>query len=236
MSREDRNREAPWSSFAGQNDYLYTKGDQYTTDEGHEYIGEYHIRNNGYAYTGATIKSQPKSESKRLLPFYDDVDPFTYDKLNKFESPQKDHIDPIQYEYRIDPADNAYSNGFDVRYFVQRRGPGSYAIEIDLTQFERIGSQYGIDPDVYESATIIWQLVGTARLIEETNKARVNRASVTIPGLPLVIRNYTQFAKLTPQTITSNEDVYNARKKFSNNATPIKKTYDRKTGRIIKPG
>ncbi len=215
--------------------YKYTKGQEYTTIDGREYIGEYHFRRDGKAYTGPIPTTDTKTI--QLLPYYSSNNNYIYDKLFDFDYPIKDHTQPIPYEYAVREEDGVYAQGFDTRHFVQKIGLGTYAIEIDSRQRDRYGSRLGIDSAIYRVVDVQWQLTGTLQAIEAINKERVNIASQIIPDLPFTIRNYTQYAITTNQTQFNSLDSLLAkdRKVLNGAKASIRQTYDRETGRIIPP-
>mgnify|MGYP003655639707 CR=1 FL=1 len=216
--------------------YKYTKGEEFTTVLGREYIGEYHLRKDGKFYTGPTQPIDGRDDSVQLLSYYRDHNNFDYDRLQEFVTPVKDQSDPIPYEWQVRTADGLYELGYDTRYFVQKRGLGTYAIEIDLTQRDSFGSPDGIDSRIYDVVDIRWQLTGTLSALEAANKDSVNIASRTIPDLPFIIRNYTQYAKATEQALFSSLDSQLRKKdqKMIGNKVKIKQTFDPETGKIIK--
>jgi hypothetical protein len=215
--------------------YQYTKGGEFTTTDGFEYIGEYHFRRDGKAYGGPVPTTG--DNVIQLLPFYAFDNNFVYDKIRGFDYPIKDHSDPIPYEYVVREESGVYNQGYDTRYFVQKTGTGTYAIEIDAQQRDKYGTRLGIDSGIYKLVDLQWQLVGTLEAIEKINKERVNIASQMIPDIGFAIRNYTQYARPTSQTQFSSLDSQLARdRKFINGSKPsFRQTYDRTTGRIIPP-
>ena len=230
------NRPTPGQIIRSEQSYKYTKGGEFTTRMGEEYIGEYHRRNDGKIYTGPTKPQGHIDKSVQLLPYYDDMDNFVYDRLHKFVTPLKDHVDPIPYTYLVRPSDGMYELGFDTRFFVQRRGSGNFAIEIDSIQRDKFGSDFGIDSNIYDYVDVLWQLTGTIEFIEKTNKERINIASQTIPDLASLISNYTQFAIPTTQTEFGNpESLLTNNKLTSGNKPVLKKTFDLQSGKIIPP-
>jgi len=216
--------------------HKYTKGGEFTTTNGEEYIGEYHLRFDGKTYTGPVEGSQDIDKSLQLLPFYKNTNNFTYDKLNKFVTPIKDHTPPTPYTYKVRPAEGVYELGFDTRFFVQRRGPGNFAIEIDADQRNRFGSDFGIDDNIYDVADVMWQLTGTIEFIETTNKDRIRQASFIVPDITSIITNYTQFAVPTEQTEFGNPEALMTKSMLTSGKKATRKiTFDRKTGKIISP-
>jgi hypothetical protein len=230
QQRNSKLRTSKYSAMFGTGEYFYTKGKEFTTIDGEEYIGEYHIQKNGTVLTGAVEKF---GSGKVLLPYYSNHDHYVYDKQFSFFPRPKTFAQPVPYVYTPREAEGVYVDGFDFRYFVQRRNSDSFAIEIDGDQYNRIGKSSGIDDSIYAYVAVKWRLTGTLQLIETENKVAVNRASLEIPTITYSISNYTQFARPTTQTAVNNEDSYYLQSKFKNNAIPLKQTYDRATGRII---
>ena len=228
----DAYRTSKYSSVAGANDYLYTKGKEFTTEAGEEYIGEYIIRRGGRIFTGP-VSSATGTSNRPLYPYYSNRDQFIYDRIFEYSSPVKQYVQPIPYFYTPRESEGVYDAGFDVRFFVQRHTADTYAIEIDGDQFDRIGRECGIDSAIYASVALQWRLTGTLAAIEELNKRNTNIASAQLPGLPFAINSYTQFARPTLQTVFNNEDSTYIRPAYKNNKIPIKQTFDRATGRIL---
>jgi hypothetical protein len=217
--------------------YKYTQGGEFTTMRGEEYIGEYHIRKDGKTYTGPRKITEGRDDSEQLLPYYEFANNFAYDRLNNFVSPVKDQADPVPYEYVVREEEGVYEDGYDTRSFVQKRGKGTYPMEIDQLQRDRFGSRDGIDARIYNVVDIRWQLTGTLEAIERVNKERVSRGSLIIPDLPLLIRNYTQYARPTKQTQFNSldADLRTKDKLIKGKNVPIRQTIDRETGLIITP-
>ena len=229
-------RPTPEQIIRNEQSYKYTKGGEFTTRLGEAYIGEYHLRSDGKVYTGPIKPQGSIDDSTQLLPFYTANNNFVYDRLHKFSTPIKDHTEPIPHTYNIRPSDGIYELGFDTRYFVQRRGLGNYAIEINSSQRDKFGRRLGIDSNIYDYADVLWQLTGTIESIKRTNKERINIASQTIPDLPTIITNYIQFAIPTTQTEFGNPEALMTKNKLtSGNKPSLKKTFDRQSGKIIPP-
>lgn len=235
QKKENYSRPTPEQLVVDSESYKYTKGQEYTAIDGREYIGEYHFRRDGKAYTGPIPATDTKTI--QLLPYYSSNNNYAYDRLLEFNYPIKDHTPPIPYEYVVRDEDGVYAQGFDTRHFVQKIGLGTYAIEINSQQRDRYGSRLGIDSAIYRVVDVQWQLTGTLQAIEAINKERVNIASQTLPDLPFTIRNYTQYARVTNQTqFNSLDSLLANNRKMLNGAKPsFRETYDRETGRIIPP-
>ena len=141
--QESRNayRTSKYSSAYGSGDYFYTKGKEFTTEDGEEYIGEYHILKNGQIFTGPTEKNTGGNPNKKLLPYYSNFDHYVYDRLFNYNPRPKLFVQPIPYLYNPREEEGVYINGFDIRFFVQRRNIDSFAIEINEDQFNRINRE-----------------------------------------------------------------------------------------------
>lgn len=230
-NRQAGNRTSKYSPMNGGSNYLYTKGKQFTTLAGEEYIGEYHLLRDGTPITGPIEKV---GSGERLLPYYANKDHYIYDKQFLFYPKPKTFVQPVPYLYIPRESEGAYTNGFDFRYFVQRHNSDSYAIEINADQYNRIGKTEGIDESIYAYAAVKWRLTGTLEFIDATNRANVNVAAQKLPALPYAISNYVQFARPTLQTAANNDDFYTIDRKLrGKKGIPLKQTYDRTTGRIL---
>ena len=202
--------------------YLYTKGKEYTAQDGVEYIGEYYIGQDGNTYQGSTASamSNPlknlmsKTEAERLLlPYYEKHDPFVYDKLldKNLKNSLKPFTTPTHIEYEVQADLGVYKIGYDTRFFMQKRGTNTWAVEVNSSAFERIGTPDGPDPGLYAWTSIQWQLVGTFDFIEKANKKAVTLGSQDVPGIPYMIRNYTQGASITKQKSTNYSELLHRR-------------------------
>lgn len=236
MAQPQQYRTSKYSGIGSDsNEYYYTKGKEFTTENGEEYVGEYHLLPQGQAFTGPTRNTTGKGANtpRRLFPYYSNYDSFVYDQIFLFDTKVKQFVQPIPYLYSPREEEGVYVDGFDMRYFVQRRNADTYAIEINEEQFNRIGKAGGIDDSIYAYVAVIWKLTGTFPSIEAENKRIINVASQELPALPYAIPSYTQFARETLQSVFNNEDSYYVKPKYRSNKPPIRQTYDRATGRII---
>ena len=213
-----KNRAKKLSKYSQQSvaeTYLYTRGLQYSLN-GVEYIGEYHIIGPD-AFTGPTpIKTddnininnsisvlnprqnitslKTQDQGLKLTSYYSSLNNYSYDNIIKsklisnFRSPKQ-----IMYQ----PKDSAYDAGIDSRYFVQKRGADdNFAIEIDINQWELIGSYRGIDNGLYYAAAIKWMLVGTYDYVYNYNQQELIKAEPLVPNIMYAIKNFTEYSKL----------------------------------------
>ena len=170
--------------------YLYTKGGHFSLD-GVDYVGEYH-------YAGRTPKTGPVPEpgSRILRRVYRNPDDYIYDHLHNFDVEVLRYKDPKQIVYK--PTEQLYTAGYDTRYFVEKiQDDHSYAIEIDVEQYNNIGTRGGIDPNIYPSAAVRWKLTGTQEGIFDHNRLQVYRASTACPSIDYAIKNYLEHARIT---------------------------------------
>jgi hypothetical protein len=172
------------------NTYLYTKGMELSLD-GKNYIGEYHIKGD-QIFTGPIHNR----DSKELQEIYPNPDEYIYDKIFKFDPIVKRFVDPVPYLYK--PLQQAYSVGFDMRYFVEKLDDDqSFAIEIDKVQYDNLGIRYGIDSGLYISAAVKWKLTGRLEEIINHNRDELNKYTPFLPSITYAVRNFTEFAQIT---------------------------------------
>ncbi len=197
--------------------HLYTKGGEYSLD-GIEYVGEYYLEEK-IARTGPkppvdTDETLPVGdpelinpkvrlfvektsewgkELRRIYPVYYQ---YEYEKLKDFEIKVRQFVEPRPHIY--EPKESAYGAGFDERYFVQKRGDEmSYAIEVDLSQWELIGYQGGIDDGLYAYTSVNWRLTGAYDYIAQQNELALFRAQREVPSILYSVRNFTEYARFT---------------------------------------
>lgn len=176
----------------GRNDniYLYTKGGEFSLD-GKDYIGEYH-----YAVTTPKTGPIPGPNSKVLQKAYKNRDHYIYDKAFNFNAPLKQYVTPKPHLYR--PKEQAYVDGFDTRYFVEKiQDDKSYAIEIDINQYNSLNTPGGIDGGLYPSAIVRWQLTGRHDDIIKNNERELLVASRNVPSVYYVVKTPLEFARIT---------------------------------------
>jgi len=175
---------------ANDTQYFFTKGQQYSLD-GVEYVGEYHLRGEE-AFTGPI----PSQTARLLRRLYRWADHYRYEQLFGFDVPAAQFKDPIPFTF--DPIEIAYKRGFDTRYFVEKREDhATYAIEIDLGQYNNIGEKGGIDGGLYLHTTVEWKLTGTIDSITNFNRRQLYKASRVVPSVAYAVRNLIEFARIT---------------------------------------
>ena len=172
------------------NIYLYTKGGEFSYG-GINYVGEYHY-DNGIPKVGPVHSTNAGT----LQRYYTNPDHYIYDKLFSFKPIVLSFVDPKPYLYK--PNEQVYSVGVDTRYFVEKvQDSESYAIEIDLGQFNQINKAGGIDGGIYSYTSIEWKLTGSAQSITRYNQYQISIASMVIPSIEYAIKNYLEYARIT---------------------------------------
>jgi hypothetical protein len=190
MARRPPLVKAKSSPQANANNYFYTKGGEFSLN-GEEYIGEYHL----IAQTAFTGPIHNES-STQLRRFYAYESQYTYDQLFNFLVPASLYIDPVPYTFS--PTETQYTRGFAPRYFVEKlNDENSYAVEIDLPQYQKLGKIGGIDGGLYSHTTVEWKLTGTANAISLHNEIQMRKAELIVPSALFCITSYTEFGRIT---------------------------------------
>jgi len=182
------------------NNYLYTKGFEYSLD-GENYIGEYHLVNNK-PFVGPI----PKEGSLELTRYYEDQSTYTYDKIKAFKDLIRYYKEPIPKIIR--PTQLDYTNGYITRFFFEKAfNVDKYPIEVDSQQYTQYNTRVGVNGGLYIKAEMYWKLIGPlynvydkkGMLIEmgiyEHNALEVEKISEIIPSISYVIKNYIEFAR-----------------------------------------
>lgn len=170
---------------------LYTRGKEYYSKDGVEYIGPYHKLPNGMIFTGFV----PTDRSTELFLLSNQIVASTeYRTLTKIATGK--YIEPIYSAPR--PSDDDYSNGFIFRYFVQKRNdPAGSIIEIDKEQYDGINRSNGpgINENVWRKLTIAWYIRGDGNSVAALNSNTLHKAAVNFYGLIQYVKNTIEFLK-----------------------------------------
>ncbi len=182
------------------NNYLYTKGFEYSLD-GKNYIGEYHLEN-GRAFTGPI----QKDDSVALTKYYKDQNTYTYDKIKQFKNLVRYYNEPRPIIIR--PTQVDYNSGYVTRFFFEKAfNVDKYPIEVDSQQYEQYNTRVGANGGLYIREKMRWKLTGPlynvhdkkGMLLEmgiyEHNALEVEKISQVIPNVSYVIKNYIEFAR-----------------------------------------
>ena len=165
---------------------LKTLGKEWMLRDGTEFKGYYHTYRDGMVMTGFDYN---ELTSKYLIPYQPQTS-FKYDTLT--QTNVKDYITPQQYYPQ--PNNDDYLQGYVTRYFISKSNNiGDNIIEIDKSQFNRIGSQ--IDPFLYSSISLPWKLTGKEEDVQLANFKIVRKYNEELPGLQKYLRNYLELYK-----------------------------------------
>jgi hypothetical protein len=203
---------------------LYTRGNVYQLN-GKPYTGRYYLTYDGKAYTGVnpilgtnqqlTLNQTSKNldnlgglQAAATYTVAKSQNTATRSSLN--DSLSKNQLQEIQPYYPV-VTEAQYQVGSFTRYFAKRiTGPG-YIFEISQTDYVALQSNdYPEDFRLYESVSLIWQLVGPLRDVRvsqyqikggvsTTNKRITEQKALSFKGLVEFIGgDYTKFARITP--------------------------------------
>lgn len=182
-------RISQYSGRKKQNNYLYTKGGEFSLD-GIDYVGEYHVEG-AIAKTGPV----PTNESKVLRRPYTDADVYVYDNIKNFNTAILRYVEPRPIVLNITNVD--YARGYVYRYFVESITIKPYTVEIDKIQYDLIGKANGIDPNTYVNALVKWKLTGTLQEIEAENQKQIGEAIKSTKNILYSIRSYIEYSTPT---------------------------------------
>jgi len=190
----------------------YTYGNEYiVSTTGKNYIGFYHITNQGIIYSGKT----PNSINKQLLltktkSIVLNQTSQQYVNLQQQKGNQFNLILPDPLPFFPQPNESDYQQGYFTRYFTKKindKGIDTLR-EIDLQTYSKINEgspEY--NSYIWKTTKCKWILTGNIddtiingvviKGIKTTNYNLVLRASQLVEGLEYFIKDYTQFALLT---------------------------------------
>jgi len=165
-----------------------TKGLEYYTLDGLEYIGDYYINaENNIAY----VYDENKVNTKILIPRHT----FNTETVRIRNTIKGGYEAPVPV--RIKPTDLDYTVGFITRYFVQKRNsPMNTIVEIDSEQYINIKSnskKSGIDSNIYNSVKFQWMISGNSKYVQNYNTRQLKDNSKNFKGLDIIIKNTLEF-------------------------------------------
>ena len=177
--------------------WIITDGSEYITLDGTSYTGYCNLYN-GVLFTGVIYCEH----SEQLFVKTNNINNSEYSKFTNIStvisSPK--HITPS-------PSTADFTTGKFIRYFVKRvNDPGTKSItEIDILQFTYFSqnSTYGL----YQAIQLDWKLTGPLYDVYkngmiiiygvyDTNQRTINLKEKELPGISLVITDFTQFAEI----------------------------------------
>ena len=190
----------------------YTYGNEYVVaTTGQDYIGLYHITNQGNVYTGKS----PNSFDKQLLLTKNQSVALNetsqqYVALQQQQGNQFKIILPDPPSYFPQPEESDYDRGYFTRYFTKKindRGISTLK-EIDQQTYSKINSNSkDYDSYMWKTTQSKWVLTGSIngsitngvvkKGVRNANYNLIFTASQLVEGLEYFIKDYTQFARLT---------------------------------------
>jgi hypothetical protein len=176
---------------------LYTEGGEWMTDDGDEWVGQYHK----YTNTGE-IYTQPvyvKDVSVKLVPLYIlseqlAKNTFQYNVLKEAVEDYEQNL-VIPDPHLFQPTQEDYDNSFATRYFYKRKG-SSIINELSEEGFGELESVY------YQKLELKWKIAGPLndtpeeKGIIDTNKRTIMLYQNTFLGLERYLTNLQQGAKI----------------------------------------
>jgi hypothetical protein len=197
-------RPRPYYPRAHVTEGLVTRGKEWMTEDGTEYIGPYHKYIDGFVMTNSTYN---ESLSKKLIPYKDqttDKDSFTYDKIKPIDITK--HVSPKSK--RITPSEDDLYAGSMKRYIVQRRNDVNQIFEVDDKQFKTLTqSNKGLNGSLYKGIELLWKIKGPEYDIKvgntiqtpgiiDTNRRTLINAETKLPGISNFLSDLTEFRLL----------------------------------------
>ena len=190
----------------------YTYGNEYVVaSTGQDYIGLYHITNQGIVYTG----KNPNTPNNQLLLTKNQSVVLNetsqqYVSLKQQQGNQFKLILPDPPSYFAQPTESDYQRGYFTRYFTKKiNDKGISTIrEIDQQTYSKINSNSkDYDSYMWKTAESKWVLTGSLndtvvggvvkKGVRNANYNLILRASQLVEGLEYFVTDYTQFAHLS---------------------------------------
>lgn len=204
---------------------LYTRGDEYQTEDGNAYSGKYYKTYDGKVYTGI---NPVLGDNRLLIPITRDkvehgggreqtLSTETYANLpqniNQFTLNPETEAGVLTElaPYYPTPLESDYARGYFTRYFAKTvSGPG-YVFEISNADWTKLQNrEFNNNILGYESINMLWQLTGPLNDrrvsqyqvqggVSDTNKRVTENTNKRFRGLlEFIGGDYTKFARITP--------------------------------------
>tara|TARA_B100000085_G_scaffold282764_1_gene311969 strand:+ start:776 stop:1348 length:573 start_codon:yes stop_codon:yes gene_type:complete len=173
---------------------LYTSGGQWMSEDGAEWVGQYHI----YTNTGEvfTEPEYVKGKSVKLVPYANlgeenERRTFQYNKIKQIDDYEPTITLPDPYFPQ--PTGEDYDTGYVVRYFLQKKGSRViFEVSKDGFSFE--------DPN-YHKCELKWKISGPLNDLNgisgiiDTNQRTVLLKRKEMPFIDSYLTDLTQLAK-----------------------------------------
>jgi hypothetical protein len=214
---------------------LYTRGDEYATEDGRPYTGRYYVTYDNRAFTGI---DPVLGESQTLLKFFTDT-PHNSSissrrkaaaKLSPLEALSAAQAQAESYfsaeltqliPYYPSPLDSDYERGYFTRYFAKEVTGPQYIIEISSLDWSKIQNG-NVNANIllgYESMDMLWQLTGPLNDtrksqyqiiggVYDTNKRVTEGKQKGFRGIVEFIGgDYIKFARITPSSVATSGSI-----------------------------
>lgn len=194
---------------------LYTYGTEWMYEDTLPYIGVYHRYTTGEVYTGASYN---ENTSKKLIPYVDTTTAkYRYKQLKTIAT----SYDTVN-KHILEITSEDYDNGYVMRYFINKVNENSI-FEISKKKYDDHSGTL-IDPNLYRTAVVKWQLTGqqtntviggiTTMGVAEKNMIATRRAEIGangMVGLSTYLSNYLEYYTDTDVTVPANINGANKR-------------------------
>ena len=194
---------------------LYTYGTEWMYEDTLPYIGVYHRYTTGEVYTGASYN---ENTSKKLIPYVDTTTAkYRYKQLKTIAT----SYDTVN-KHILEITSEDYDNGYVMRYFINKVNENSI-FEISKKKYDDHSGTL-IDPNLYRTAVVKWQLTGqqtntviggiTTMGVAEKNMIATRRAEIGangMVGLSAYLSNYLEYYTDTDVTVPANINGANKR-------------------------
>lgn len=176
---------------------LITKGGEWMTEDGIEYIGQYHkYTNTNEVYTDAFYIN---GKSTKLVPYIESQSnivksTYEYDKLKNTLNREFNIVTPDPYRFK--PTINDYQIGYATRYFMKRNG-GNTIYEISKDDYSKLKNE------LFQKIELRWKLSGGAYDngtnnpgVYDTNYRTVQKFKYEFIGIDGYLTDFLEFAKI----------------------------------------
>ena len=159
---------------------------EFINRDGSEYSGVY-VKNGDQYFTGQRITDN----SVEIFFPPENPDP-SVEMYNELADKEWKIRNAPDFHYPT-PSDQDYQEGFMVRYFVQRVNDPRRLYEISKEQFQSIGSDSGLDENLWKSLQFEWIL--DPFVAEKENIKVLNAADRKLPGVYDYLSDPREFSR-----------------------------------------
>lgn len=200
---------------------LYTRGDEYVTSDGKPYTGRFYTTYDNKSFVGINPvlgTNDPLTPIAQANITPSAANAYTVANTQNTQQTAKASSTVLTQlnSYFPVPIASDYARGYFTRYFAKNVTGPQYIIEISQMDYSQIQNG-NVSPNVlgYETTTLLWQLTGPLNDMRisqyqvqggvyTTNKRVTEAKQANFRGIVEFIGgNYTQFAKITDQTVAT---------------------------------